>query len=128
MLPLVIKQSFAPAPVTEDCKRFPREMSLRPSALRAAASETGSMIGAARELSERYDVIRVRLLDAIAANAAHSAILSDAPARAARRSCIEVGSNAKYLQSSMAGQMSSNTPWRLIAHLPIHIGEYLLSG
>jgi pimeloyl-ACP methyl ester carboxylesterase len=52
--PAGIKASFAPAPVSEKFSAFPFAMTLRPSQVRATASETALMIPAARRLGRRY--------------------------------------------------------------------------
>jgi pimeloyl-ACP methyl ester carboxylesterase len=57
--PLVVKQLFAPSPVAPSFEQYPLAMSLRPSALRAAASDTAMMIGAAFRLQSRYRDITV---------------------------------------------------------------------
>jgi pimeloyl-ACP methyl ester carboxylesterase len=59
MAPLVVKQLFAPSPVAPSFERYPLAMSLRPSALRAAASDSAMMIGAAFRSQSRYRGINV---------------------------------------------------------------------
>jgi pimeloyl-ACP methyl ester carboxylesterase len=59
MLPWMIRELFFPAPIAESFKKSPFEMWLRPSTLRAVASETATMNGAARALSQHYDELRM---------------------------------------------------------------------
>lgn len=54
MTPAVIKHIFSPAPVTREFARFPIELSLRPSQLRATAADTALMIPGAAALNGRY--------------------------------------------------------------------------
>lgn len=54
MAPLIVKQVFAPAPVSERFReRYPISMSLRPSQLRASAAESGLMGHCAAALKAR---------------------------------------------------------------------------
>lgn len=52
--PVVIKASFAPAPVSEKFRDFPLALTLRPSQVRATAADTAMMVPAATALSRRY--------------------------------------------------------------------------
>jgi pimeloyl-ACP methyl ester carboxylesterase len=55
VLPLLVRRIFQPLPVDPKFRRrFPLEMTLRPSQLRASAEESAAMIPAARRLSRRY--------------------------------------------------------------------------
>jgi pimeloyl-ACP methyl ester carboxylesterase len=55
ILPAFLKRIFQPLPVDPRFRaRFPVEMCVRPSQIRASAEETAQMIPAARRLSERY--------------------------------------------------------------------------
>lgn len=55
MLPRLIEQMFAPAPVPEHFDRLmPKELMLRPSQLHAAAEEAALMIPSAAKLQSRY--------------------------------------------------------------------------
>ena len=59
MWPAVRRKLFGPPPVPKRFDAFPVWMTLRPSQLRAAASETALMIGAARALSRRYSELEM---------------------------------------------------------------------
>ena len=50
----ILQKIFAPAPIPERFDRFPLEMALRPSQIRATAAENAMLIPAAAELSRRY--------------------------------------------------------------------------
>jgi pimeloyl-ACP methyl ester carboxylesterase len=55
LAPHMISKSFAPSTVTEEFKtRFPLDMALRPSQIRASAEETASMTSAAAAFQNRY--------------------------------------------------------------------------
>lgn len=54
MWPIIVKKMFSPAEVPERFRELPKWMSLRPSQLGAAASETALMVPAAERLSKRY--------------------------------------------------------------------------
>lgn len=52
--PRLVRRMFAPAPAPERFERLPEWMALRPSQLRAGATDSGQMVAAARRLSQRY--------------------------------------------------------------------------
>ena len=55
LAPLMMSKSFAPSTVTEDFRsRFPLDLALRPSQLRASAEETASMTSAAAAFQSHY--------------------------------------------------------------------------
>ncbi|MES2600204.1 MAG: alpha/beta hydrolase [Pseudomonadota bacterium] len=54
MWPLMISNLFSPAEVPRKFERFPKEMALRPSQLRASAAESGLMIPDAFHFRNRY--------------------------------------------------------------------------
>lgn len=55
LAPLMMSKSFAPSSVTEDFRsRFPLDLALRPSQLRASAEETASMTSAAASFQNHY--------------------------------------------------------------------------
>lgn len=54
MGPLIIKASFAPAPVSKKFARFPLALALRPRQVRATAADAVLMVPAAAELSRHY--------------------------------------------------------------------------
>jgi len=60
--PALIKASFAPAPISEKFKAFPFAMTLRPSQVRATASDTAMMIPSAIRLARRYDELDVPII------------------------------------------------------------------
>lgn len=63
LLPKIFKKIFAPAPVTEPFhRRFPKELALRPSHLRAASEDVALMIPAAMSLQHRYHEITAPLV------------------------------------------------------------------
>ncbi len=57
--PLMKRKIFGPAPTPDSFRRFPREMALRPSQLRASAEETALMIPCAAAARARYARLRV---------------------------------------------------------------------
>ena len=60
ILPLLFRRLFAPTPVTRRFDRlFPREMTVRPSQLRAAGAEAAMMLPAALGFLRRYGELRV---------------------------------------------------------------------
>ncbi|WP_114771143.1 alpha/beta fold hydrolase [Microvirga subterranea] len=62
LLPKIFRKIFAPAPVPEQFhRRFPRELVLRPSHLRAASEDVALMIPAAMSLQHRYPGIKAPL-------------------------------------------------------------------
>ena len=60
--PRMVRRLFEPAPVAPSFRRFPTWMALRPSQLRAAASETLLMIPAVRRLRHHYRELRLPTL------------------------------------------------------------------
>jgi pimeloyl-ACP methyl ester carboxylesterase len=63
LLPKIFKKIFEPAPVPERFhRRFPRELVLRPSHLRAASEDVALMIPAAMKLQHRYHEIMAPLV------------------------------------------------------------------
>lgn len=57
--PLLTRRLFAPAPVPEKFKAFPREMALRPSQIRASAAEAAIMVPQARAASSDYAKLNI---------------------------------------------------------------------
>lgn len=57
--PRLMRKIFAPDPMPDKFRAFPREMALRPSQLRASAEETAFMIPAAAAARDRYARLRV---------------------------------------------------------------------
>lgn len=57
--PLISKQLFGPAPVSESFRRWPIWMTLRPSQLRASAADTAMMIPGAMQMAQRYAELRM---------------------------------------------------------------------
>jgi pimeloyl-ACP methyl ester carboxylesterase len=57
--PLAMRKIFGPAPVPEKFERFPKEMAVRPSQLRASAAESFLMIPDAIALQDRYANLRM---------------------------------------------------------------------
>ena len=57
--PLVMRKLFGPAPVPKKFERFPKEMALRPSQLRASAAESFLMIPDAIAFQGRYADLRM---------------------------------------------------------------------
>jgi pimeloyl-ACP methyl ester carboxylesterase len=57
--PLFMRKLFGPAPVPRKFEGFPKEMALRPSQIRASATETALMIPDAFTLSERYAELKM---------------------------------------------------------------------
>lgn len=53
--PLLLRKIFAPAPVPAKFRRFPKEMAVRPSQLRAAAAESALLGPAAASVAGRHD-------------------------------------------------------------------------
>ncbi|UUR09343.1 alpha/beta fold hydrolase [Sphingomonas glaciei] len=62
MSPGAIKASFHPAPVSENFKSFPLEMTFRPSQIRATAADTAMMVPGAIDLSRRYADLKMRVI------------------------------------------------------------------
>lgn len=61
--PAVFKKIFAPSPVTPAFRqRFPRDLALRPSQLRAASADTALMVPGAAQLSPRYGELTMPML------------------------------------------------------------------
>jgi pimeloyl-ACP methyl ester carboxylesterase len=54
LAPVAVKASFSPAPVSQKFAALPVAMTLRPSQVRATASDTALMVPAAIALSQRY--------------------------------------------------------------------------
>lgn len=54
MGPIIIKTSFAPAPVSEKFARFPLQLALRPGQVHATAADAALMVPAALEMSRHY--------------------------------------------------------------------------
>lgn len=52
--PLMIKASFAPAPVSKKFDRFPLKLALRPGQVHATAADAALMVPAAMEMSRHY--------------------------------------------------------------------------
>jgi pimeloyl-ACP methyl ester carboxylesterase len=52
--PLLLRKMFGPAPVPGKFRRFPKEMAVRPSQLRAAAAESALLGPAAASAADRY--------------------------------------------------------------------------
>ena len=59
MQSVVERKIFAPAPVASSWERFPFEMTLRPSQMRAEAAEAALMVPSAASLSRRYSELTV---------------------------------------------------------------------
>jgi pimeloyl-ACP methyl ester carboxylesterase len=57
--PRLLRHVFAPSPVTEQFRKFPTWMALRPLQLRAAAEETALMIPNTLALKPRYESLAV---------------------------------------------------------------------
>lgn len=62
MAPALVRRIFSPAPVAATFARFPLELSLRPSQVRASAADTALMIPGAATLSRRYSELRTPLM------------------------------------------------------------------
>ena len=58
----VAKMLFAPSPVAASFARFPVEMALRPSQIRAAAADTALMVPSAANLSRRYGDLKLPVI------------------------------------------------------------------
>ena len=59
MWPLMIAEIFSPLPVPSKFERFPKEMALRPSQIRASAAESALMIPDAFHFRNRYRNLRM---------------------------------------------------------------------
>ena len=59
MRPAVERKLFAPAPVASSWSKFPFEMTLRPSQLRAEAAEAALMVPSAAGMASRYDELTI---------------------------------------------------------------------
>lgn len=57
--PLLMRKIFGPAPVPAKFRRFPKEMAVRPSQLRAAASESALLIPTAAAASAKYAALKM---------------------------------------------------------------------
>jgi pimeloyl-ACP methyl ester carboxylesterase len=57
--PLLTKKMFAPAPVPDKFREFPKEMAVRPSQTRASAAETALLIPSAFTLAGEYASLRM---------------------------------------------------------------------
>jgi len=118
LAPLLVKQLFAPAPVAESFEQFPLAMSLRPSALRAAAADTARMIGAALRLQGRYAEIGVPV-DIVAGSGDLVANTSLQSARLAK-----AVSDGTFHPVSGAGHMVHHTaPGRIIAAVEANLAK-----
>lgn len=60
--PAGLKASFAPAEISPKFRRFPMEMALRPSQVRATAGDTALMVPGAYSLAKRYDELDLPVL------------------------------------------------------------------
>lgn len=60
--PVMIKASFAPAPISEKFADFPLALTLRPSQVRATAADTAMMVPGAIGLSRRYGELDVPIV------------------------------------------------------------------
>jgi pimeloyl-ACP methyl ester carboxylesterase len=59
MWPRLLRKIFGPAPVPPKFKRFPKEMAVRPSQIRAAAAESGLVVPTAHEASSGYPKLKM---------------------------------------------------------------------
>jgi pimeloyl-ACP methyl ester carboxylesterase len=73
--PLLMRKIFGPSPVPEKFKRFPKEMAVRPSQIRASAAESALMIPSANTLQKQYR--RLQMPVAIVAGAEDRLIESE---------------------------------------------------
>jgi pimeloyl-ACP methyl ester carboxylesterase len=60
--PVLLKRVFAPTPVPPQFREFPVWMSLRPSQLKASATETALMIPTAMQLARRYRALSMPVM------------------------------------------------------------------
>jgi pimeloyl-ACP methyl ester carboxylesterase len=54
MWPLLLRKIFGPAPVPTKFKRFPKEMAVHPTQIRAAAAESGFLVPTTQTTSSQY--------------------------------------------------------------------------
>jgi pimeloyl-ACP methyl ester carboxylesterase len=57
--PMIIRKMFAPAPVPDKFRGYPKEMAVRPSQIRASAAETALLIPTAFALRQKYTSLRM---------------------------------------------------------------------
>src|SRR5918911_891344 len=104
LLPKIIRRLFAPAPVTEGFQeRFPKELMLRPSQLRAAAADTALMIPAATELQPRYGELKLPVVIVTGAD----------------DQIVDVGRQSKRLHAELPGSEFTALPG--LGHMVHHL-------
>jgi pimeloyl-ACP methyl ester carboxylesterase len=81
--PLLLRKMFGPAPVPGKFRRFPKEMAVRPSQLRAAAAESALLGPAAASAADRYADLEMPVV--IVAGAGDRLIDPEAQARRLHR-------------------------------------------
>jgi pimeloyl-ACP methyl ester carboxylesterase len=81
--PLLLRKVFDPAPVPPKFRRFPKEMAVRPSQLRAAAAESALLGPAAASTADRYAELEMPVV--IVAGTGDRLIDPDAQARRLHR-------------------------------------------
>jgi len=59
MWPLLLRKIFGPSSIPEKFKRFPEEMAVRPSQIRASAAESALMIPSAHNLERHYQHLQM---------------------------------------------------------------------
>jgi pimeloyl-ACP methyl ester carboxylesterase len=62
MWPIMLRQMFGPGPIPEKFAGFPKEMAVRPSQIRASASETALMIPSAVSSAENYGELTIPVI------------------------------------------------------------------
>lgn len=62
MGPMIVKESFAPAPVSERFADFPLPLALRPGQVHATAADAAMMVPAALELSRHYAELKLPMI------------------------------------------------------------------
>jgi pimeloyl-ACP methyl ester carboxylesterase len=68
MWPLLLRKIFGPSPVPRKFERFPEEMAVRPSQLRAAAAESTLMIPAAQAFRTSYRHLKMPVVIVVGAD------------------------------------------------------------
>ena len=115
LAPQMISKSFAPAAITPDFKaRFPVNMALRPSQIRASAEEAASMTPAAAAFQNRYGSLHLPIL--IVAGAGDKIVNVD---QQSRRLARELPSSSLWVLPGLGHMLHHSAPNQVTEALEI---------